>query len=211
MSVEDRLRRGLGVNAEAFIPEAEARLAAVHRRYHARRWRTAAATVTVTVAVAFAGSLLRDTTRNQPTDPTEQPALATTSTEGYPGTRIPDSNWRKAVTRAEYVQAHATRGFLADNLGNANRVATTLSFIGTVYSQSVRSLGTWSVGDAGTLTYDSRGRLVLTSTAPGCRGCVMTLHWRIDRNRLILSGFDGTPDDRMAQVMLEGVWTRVHS
>ena len=64
------------------------------------------------------------------------------------------------------------------------------------------------MGDAGTLDYDSDGHLVLTSTAPACRGCIISLTWRIRGDRLVLDGFRGTPDDPMAQVMLEGVWTR---
>ena len=65
------------------------------------------------------------------------------------------------------------------------------------------------MGDAGTLDYDPDGRLVLTSTAPECRGCVASLTWRIHGDRLVLGGFRGTPDDPLARVMLEGVWKRL--
>ena len=65
------------------------------------------------------------------------------------------------------------------------------------------------MGDAGTLTYDADGRLALTSTAPGCRGCTVSLKWRIQGNQLVLGGFRGTPDDPLTRVILEGLWTRI--
>jgi hypothetical protein len=213
MSVEDRLRRGLEANAGAFVPEAEARLVAVRRRHQARARMFAAATVAAVVVVVatLAGSLMRATDGDRATEPVRQPSRPATSPQAYSGPRIPDSNWRKVITRAEFVDAGASPRFLADNFGSADRVPTTLSFVGSVYSQSSRALGTWSVGDAGTLTYDTQGHLVLTSTAPGCRGCVMRLNWKIDGTRLTLSGFHGTPDDPMARLILEGVWTRIDS
>ena len=215
MSVEDRLRRGLEANAVAFLPEGEARLAVVHRRHRARTGVLAAcsvaAVVAVVVAATVAGALLSGPDRSRSTEPVQQPSPVVTPGNAYPGHRIPDSNWRKVVTRAELVAAGASQQFLADNLGDADRMATTLSFIGTVYSQSGRSHGTWTVGDAGTISYDSQRRLLLTSTAPGCRGCLMRLDWNVDGNRLALTGFRGTPDDPIARVMLEGTWTRIAS
>ena len=210
MPVEDRLRRGLEANARAFLPEGEKRLAVVRRRHRARTGALAAAVVTVVVVgMVTAGSLLWGTDGRG--SPAPRPTQAATSPSAYTGPGIPDSGWRKVVTRAQLVRAGADSAYLAENIGRADRLPTTLSFIGEVYSQSVRHPGGWSVGDAGTLEYDTEGHLVLTSTAPACRGCVISLTWRIRGDRLVLDGFRGTPDDPMARVMLEGVWTRFDS
>ena len=209
MSVENRLRRGLEANARAFVPEGEQRLLEVRRRYRARTGALAAAVVVVAVVGAVAaGSFLRGSDWPGSPEPAQRPTQMTTSAGAYTGPRIPDSSWRKVVTRAQLVRAGADSAHLAENLGRADRLPTTLSFIGDVYSHSGRYPEGWSVGDAGTLAYDPDGRLALTSTAPGCRGCIISLTWRIRGDRLVLGGFRSTPDDPMARVMLEGVWTR---
>lgn len=212
MSVEDRLRRGLESNARAFVPEGERRLAQVHRRHRARTGITAAAAVVVlTIAVATVGNQLWGTGPRSSPDPVQRPSRGATSATGYTGARIPDSGWRKVVTRAQLVRAGADHQFLAENVRRSGRLPTILSFIGTVYSQSGHYPAGWTVGDAGTVTYDPEGRLVLTSTSPECRGCVVTLNWQIHGDRLKLSDFHGTPDDPIAEVMLEGAWTRTDS
>ena len=209
MSVEDRLRRGFEANARAFVPEGEKRLVEVRRRYRARTGALAAAVGAALVAVVAAGSLLWGSEQPGTPEPAPSPTQVTTSANAYTGPRIPDSGWRKVVTRAQLVRAGAESAFLAENLGRADRLPITLSFVGKVYSQSGRYPGGWAVGDAGTLDYDPDGRLVLTSTAPECRGCVAALRWRIHGNRLVLGGFRGTTDDPLAQVMLEGTWKRL--
>jgi hypothetical protein len=209
MPVEDRLRRGLEANARAFVPEGEKRLVAVRRRYRARTVALAAAAASAVVAVAVAGSLLWGSGQPGSPEPAPRPTQVTTSAGAYTGPRMPDSGWRKVVTRAQLVRAGADSAFLAENLGRADRLPLTLSFVGNVYSQSGRYPGGWAVGDAGTLDYDPDGRLVLTSTAPECRGCIASLRWRIHGNRLELGGIRGTTDDPLARVMLEGTWNRV--
>ncbi|RYP81011.1 hypothetical protein EKO23_24160 [Nocardioides guangzhouensis] len=210
MPVEDRLRRGLEANARAFVPEGEKRLVEVRRRHRARTGTIAAAmAAAVVVGAVFAGTLLGGSDRSASPQPAKGPTEVSTSAGTYAGPRIPDSGWRRVVTREQFVRAGADRAFLADDFGRADRLPVTLSFIGTVYSLSGRYPAGWSVGDAGTVEYAPDGRLQLTSTAPGCRGCVGSLSWRIRGNRLLLGGFRGTPDDPMASVMLEGTWTRI--
>lgn len=209
MPVDDRLRRGLDANARAFVPEGEERLLQVHRRRRTRT-RVLAATAAATVAAlaAVSGSLLGGSERTGQSEPAPQPTQESTSTNVYSGPRIPDSNWRKVVTRAQLVRAGADSAFLAENLGRADRLPLTLSFVGKVYTQSGRYLGSWSVGDAGTLAYDSDGRLVLTSTSPGCRGCTATFTWRIRGDRLELDVPGAGLGDPVAGVIMQGVWTR---
>ena len=209
MSVDDRLRRGLESNALALVPEGEARLAQVHRRHRAR-------TVALTVAalaiasVGTAGVQLGLGATGLP-EPAQQSVQDPNASEAPSDARIPDSGWRKVVTRRQLVRAGADRQFLADNVRDSGRLPTILSFVGTVYSQTGRYPAAWTVGDAGTVSYDSNGRLVLTSTAPDCNGCVATLDWQVTGDRLTLSGFRGDPPDPITEVMLEGVWTRVES
>jgi hypothetical protein len=209
MPVEDRLRRGLEANARAFVPEGENRLVQVHRRRRALTSAVAAAAAAVAVAAVAAGSLLWGFDGRTSPEPAKRPTSTVTSANAYAGPRIPDSGWRKVVTRAQFLRAGADGAFLAENLGRANRLPITLDFVGEVYSQRGRYRGAWRVGDAGTLKYDSDGRLVLTSTAPGCRGCVVSLTWRIQENQLELGGFHGTLDDPLARVILEGLWTKI--
>jgi hypothetical protein len=210
MSVEDRIRRGLEANARSVVPEGEQRLVEVRRRYRARNGLLAAAvTAVVIVGALAAGSLLRGS--DGLGSPAARPTHVVRSPSAYTGPQIPDSGWRKVVTRAQLVRAGADSAYLAENLGRTDRLPTTLSFIGEVYSQSGRYPGGWSVGDAGTLRYDPEGHLVLTSTAPECRGCLISLTWQIQGDRLLLGGFRGTPNDPMARVMLEGAWTRFDS
>jgi hypothetical protein len=212
MSVEDRLRRGLEANARAFTPESEQRLVEVRRRHRARTGAIAAGMAVIVVIVAAAtNSLMWRSNQSSSPDPAPMPTQAATSATTYTGPSIPDSGWRKIVTRAELVDAGADDAFLADNIGSAARLPLTLSFIGGVYSQSGRYPGGWRVGDAGTLEYDPDGRLVLISTAPECRGCVTSLAWRFHGDRLMLDDVEGTPDDPITQVMLEGSWTRFGS
>jgi hypothetical protein len=212
MPVDDRLRRGLESNARAFVPEGEWRLAQVHRRHRKRIGILATPAALVVIATAgIVGHLLWGSGPSRAPEPAQSPSQATTSTAVSPGTRIPDSGWRKVVTEEQLVRAGADRQFLAENVRPSGRLPTILSFIGTVYSQSGRFPVAWTVGDAGTVSYDPDGRLVLTSTSPECRGCVATLSWEIVGDRLRLSDFQGTPVDPIAEVMLEGVWTRVES
>ena len=109
-----------------------------------------------------------------------EPAAPTVATaDPSPRASIPDSNWRRVVTRSEAVALGLDRDFLRDNFGDAERLPLVLSFVGGLYSQSGRYPGGWSVGDAGAVAYDDTGRLVLTSTSSGCSGCTVTVDWRI--------------------------------
>ena len=209
MSVEDRLRRGLDVNARAFVPEGEQRLLEVRRRYRARTGALAAAVAVVAVVGAVAaGSFLRGNDRSGSPEPAQRPTQVTSSAGAYTGPRIPDSGWRKVVTRAQLVRAGADSAYLAEDLGRADQLPTTLTFIGDVYSQSGRYPGGWSVGDAGTRAVRPRRSPRAYQHGPACRAASSRSPGGSSGTRLVLGGFRGTPDDPMARVMLEGVWTR---
>lgn len=218
MSVDDRLRRGLEANATSFQPEVEARLAALQGRHGRRRAVLAgAAAAVVLTGVGITGAWLgsaggsgRSVEPVAPVAPTPDGSRGTTS-EATPatGARVPDSAWRRTVTREQAVELGLDRGFLRDNFGDVDRVPLVLSFFGDAYSQSGRYAGRWQVGDAGTVSYDG-DLLVLTSTSPGCSGCVAKLEWQVSRGTLRLSDPRGelAPDGRL---MLVGSWSRQSS
>ena len=134
MSVEDRLRRGLHANALAFAPESEQRLVEVRRRQRRRTGAlAAAAAATVVVIIAAAASLLWGSDRPDSPEPAPGPTRVTTSASEYAGPRIPDSTWRKVVTREQLVRGGADSAFLEENLGGADRLPMTLTFTGDVF------------------------------------------------------------------------------
>lgn len=204
MSVDDRLRAGLAANAGSVHPAGEARLDAVRRR-HRRRRALVAGGVAVAVLVVGGGAVLgwlqtglgdggsRGDVAVEPTSTARSHAV------------IPPSNWRKVVTREQLVAAGADRAFLAENIGGAQRLPLVLSLSSDVYNQSGRYPGGWSSGDAGKVSYDGLGRLVLTSSSPGCTGCVFTLDWRVERGELHLSDAKGTLDE-IDRLMFLGTW-----
>ena len=213
MSVENRLRRGLEANARAFVPEGEQRLVQVRRRHRVRTGQlaiaAAAAVVVVIVAtVLAAGSILGSSVRDGSPEPAPAPTEVATSESSSTGPRIPDAEWRRVVTREQFVRAGADDSFLAETFGRSERLPVSLKFSGVAFTQSSRNPGGWVVGDIGTVTYAPDGRLVLTSTSSGCIGCIGSMTWRIRGNQLVLDDFHGTPPDPVARVLVEGVWTR---
>ena len=205
MSVDDRLRAGLAANAGSVQPEGESRLDAVRRRHRRHRALVAgavAAVVLVAGSGAVLGWVLTGEGRGQGSRGGVGGEAAATATY-HP--EIPPSNWRKVVTREQLVAAGADRAFLAENIGSADRLPLLLGLSGDVFSQSGRYPGGWSVGDAGRVSYDDAGRLVLTSSSPGCTGCVSILDWRLEGGELHLSDAGGTLDP-IDRVFYLGTW-----
>ena len=212
MSVDDRLRRGLEANARSFHPQGEARLDRVRRRWRRRRVVVAVGVASVAASVAGGTWMVvggggdgRDGRGVEPAAPTVATA------DPSPRASIPDSNWRRVVTRSEAVALGLDRDFLRDNFGDADRLPLVLSFVGGLYSQSGRYPGGWSVGDAGAVAYDDAGRLVLTSTSSGCPGCTVTVDWRIVGDDLRLEDVDDEQVDELAaddRLMVTGSWSR---
>ena len=203
MSVDDRLRAGLAANAGWLRPEGESRLDDLRRRHRRRR-------VLVTGAVAVAALLLGsgvvlgwgladaryDRRRDVVVRPTSTPA---------PRAEIPRSNWRKVVTRDQLVAAGADQAFLRENMGSASRQPLLLALSHDVFSLSVRHPSGWTGGDAGRVSYDEAGRLVLTSSSTGCTGCVFTLDWSLGSGELHLDDATGALDP-IDRVIYLGTW-----
>ena len=211
MSVDDRLRRGLEANAQSFRPQGEARLDLVRRRWRRRRLVVAVGVASVVASAVGGAWVVVDDGRDGHSGRGVEPAAPSATTPG-PRLRaaIPDSNWRRTVTRSEAVALGLDREFLRDNFAGAGRLPLVLSFVGGLYSQSGRYPGGWSVGDAGAVAYDDAGRLVLTSTSSGCSGCTLTLDWRIVGDDLRLEDADDVlaAEDRL---MVTGSWSRQDS
>lgn len=205
MSIDDRLRAGLAANAGSVQPEGESRLDAVRRRHRRHRALVAGAVTAVVLAVG-GGAVLGWVLTGQGVgggsrgDVVVEPTSTATS---HP--EVPPSSWRKVVTREQLVAAGADRAFLAENIGRAQRLPLLLSLSDDVFNQSGRYAGGWSTGDAGKVSYDDAGRLVLTSSSPGCTGCVFTLDWRIRDGELRLGDATGALDP-IDRVMYLGTW-----
>jgi hypothetical protein len=206
MSVDDRLRRGLEANAQSFEPQGEARLDRVRGRWRRRRLvlgGVLAGVVLLAGSGAALGWLLGGggPSGGRGVDPVDAPS--TTLTAPHPA--IPASNWRKVVTRDELAAAGADQAFLREHLGSARRMPVLLSFSQDVFSQSARYAEGWSGGDAGRVSYDDEGRLVLTSSSTECFGCEFTLDWRLEPGELHLSDATGALDP-VDRVMYLGTW-----
>lgn len=205
MSVDDRLRAGLAANAATVRPAEELRLDAVRRRHRRRHALVAGALVVVLLVGGGAalGWLLsgQGSTGGRGVDPADAPT--TLSSPSHPV--IPASNWRKVVTRDELVAAGEDPGSLREHLGSAEQMPVLLALSQDVFSQSARYAGGWSGGDAGRVSYDDEGRLVLTSSSTGCFRCVFTLDWRLEAGELHLSDATGALDP-VDRVMYLGTW-----
>ena len=149
-------------------------------------------------------------------EPTTSPSTgpAATSTPTYPGETIPDGTFSKTVTRAD-AQALGIREkeLLRSELGGDGEVTYTYRFAGDRWTLFGDYDGVPEVGDLGTLTYDSEGKVALTSEGEGCPGCVYTYEWRLNGNQLSMTlvGHDSTdrPDDLLAvRFVTEGSYTR---
>lgn len=215
MPVDDRLRGGLEAAALEFVPEAERRLAAVHRRHRRRMAGTAAgvAAAVALVVVAVGGTIgSRDDSRAP--DPAGTPTTTSSTAPEWTGDVIPDSTWTRIASSAEARRLGLGRDAIVSALGTDGRIPLTLRIEDRSWSQSgvYSPGGPAEVGDFGTLEYDAQGRLVTTSDSPGCPGCRATVRWRITDDRLVLALVPGSADgpvDPIARLMVEGTWQRV--
>ncbi len=216
MSVDERLRRGLEANASSFVPAGEARLEAVHRRLRRRRAGLVAAvgTAAAVAAVAVTGVLAggREGADPAPIDsPAPSVSTASAGESSYAGPVIGDSTWARSFTREEALALGVSRAELREQgLGPDDRLRLQLQFLGENYAQSGDYSGTWSIGDQGLFEYLAGGRIRLTSSSPGCPGCIATLRWRVADDQLRLSDMQGDGMlGALDRVMTEGTWRLV--
>src|SRR5688500_1935425 len=158
MSVEQRLRDGFGDAVAAYLPDAEPALVEVRRRRQNRRASLAAgggAGLVAAAAVAVAVLTGPQDGPPQPIAPDDPAVSAPAARTDVRGT------WSREVTTPQAQALGASRSFIERNIGADGRLLTTLTFSLSRYVQEGEYPSGTSVGDRGTYSYDSRGRLVL--------------------------------------------------
>lgn len=122
MSVDERLRAGLELNASTVAPKGEARLVAVRRR-HRRRMAglalggvgTVAAGVALAVGLASGGA-------DRAVPPEPAPPVVTPPPAPETAGLIPDSTWRRVVTATEASAGGVSEGRIRDDIGTDGRL-----------------------------------------------------------------------------------------
>jgi hypothetical protein len=205
MSLDDRVRAGLEANAVDFLPEGEARLAQVHARLRRRRALEASAVVSSVAAVVALIAIVSPRYVTDREEPVPQPTVTTTAPIEP---RIPDSSWSRTLTEADADRAGIPpRNPLFAEFGADNRLPLTFQFQGDAFSILVTNdQGFSEVGDFGTVSYDSPGRLTARSDSPGCPACEYRLTWEIRGDRLVLDSAPGADLPRVERFVMLGDW-----
>lgn len=157
-----------------------------------------------TSSTATDGSTSPTTTPNDPSPASSEPEK--------PGEAIPDGSYAKTVTVAEAREMGITdQGFL-NQFGKDGRTTYVLKFAGDRWTHFTVE-GVPEPGDLGTLAYDARDKVAMTSESDGCPGCVGTYDWSLVGDHLILKlvGHESTDTPEgvvIAGFVTEGVFTR---
>lgn len=165
---------------------------------------------TSSTATATGGTASTNTT---PTPTSGEPSPATSSEPEDPGEVIPDGNYAKTVTVAEAKERGITdRGFLSDEFGEDGETSYVFKFAGDRWTIFVGN-EVPEPGDGGTLAYDAKDKIAITSESEGCPGCVYGYDWSLvgDELTLKLVGHESTDTPEgvvMVRFVTEGVFTR---
>jgi len=140
-------------------------------------------------------------TRTASADPTATAAAA--------GTVLPNGKWSKIATLAQLRKLGVTRKGMRE-LGRDGELPVLLQVIGDFWSITVTDdSGATDVGDLGSLTYEDDDRVVMTSDSEGCPGCVLTVTWSLEGDRLTLVMTPDTTATPLERLVLEGVFRTV--
>lgn len=154
----------------------------------------------------------RESSRDQTTT-TSSADSATTPTVEWTGRTIPDGTYLKTVTMADARKVGLPRDRAAVILGRDGEWRLELRVAGDTFAQfGDDGDGPLTQGDGGTATYDEDGHWVTTSNSPGCPGCVATVDWSVEGDRLTLRIIEttevGDPVDLLiGRLVYEGTWT----
>lgn len=175
------------------------------------RIRSVAAVAGAVLASACSASHVTSSTYHSapPTVPTQS---SISSSAG--GRQIPDGTYRTVATRQEELAKHFDPGFITSMLGSDGQMPVTIKIVGGHWDLfDVLDNGTVDHGDEGTVSYDARRRLVLTSESSGCTGCVVTYDWTFTGSSLTLTFRDelhgAAGDDRAVRVVTEHTYQKV--
>lgn len=206
MSIDDRLRAGLELNARAVVPEGEARLAAVHARHRRRVAMVSAAAIgaaaaSVVLVLGLGGGA------DRAVSPAPAPPARTSAPVPETGGLIPDSTWRRVLTSEQAEAVGVPRQRIREELGDDGRLPLELRLVGDTFTQTGDYGGSvWEIGDRGTIAYDDRARLVIRSSqCPECSG--LPVDWRIEGTLLVLTP-DGPGTGPMDRAVWSGTWRR---
>lgn len=136
-----------------------------------------------------------------------------TPTDEWTGETIPDGTYTKTATMAHAKRLGLPRDRATEMLGRDGELHVELRIVGDDFSQSSDDGDApLTQGDGGTTTYDGDGNLVATSTSTGCSGCVATVAWSLEGDRLTLKILDtteaGDPTELLiSRLVYEGKWT----
>lgn len=147
---------------------------------------------------------------------TASPADQATTTSGpaSPDDPIPDGTYSKVVTTAEARAAGVTDPDFLRELGQDGETTYAFKFAGKRWTIFIIEDGAApEPGDLGTLEYEDKGEVAMTSESTGCPRCVGIYDWRLTNDRLSLTlvGHESTDDpEDVAQVrfVTEGAFTR---
>jgi hypothetical protein len=143
------------------------------------------------------------------TEPTTAATTSASMDAGPTGDGVPDSSWTKELTAAQGRDAGMSKLDLGYHFGSDGRFPLTLRFLDETWSITVTNdSGIDEVGDVGTIVYDDKGRLEMTSESEGCSGCVATLGWRITGDVLTLKPVELPTDDPLERLIMSGTWER---
>lgn len=137
---------------------------------------------------------------------------ATSSEPAQPGEAIPDGSYAKTVTVAEAKEMGITdQGFL-NQFGKDGRTTLVLKIAGDRWTHFTVE-GVPEPGDLGTITYDAKDKIAMTSESDGCPGCVYTYDWSLVGDDLTLSlvGHESTDTPEyvvIVRLVTEGAFTR---
>lgn len=140
------------------------------------------------------------------------PSPAVGSETADTGGAIPDGSYAKTVTVSQAKAMGITDQDFLDQLGEDGRTTFVYKFQGARWTEFVVE-DVPEPGDLGTLEYDAKGDVVMTSASDGCPGCVYTYHWSVvgDELTLTLIGHESTdtPEDVVVvRFVTEGAFTR---
>lgn len=130
----------------------------------------------------------------------------------YDGPRIPDGSWSTIHTMADARRERLSLREAKTHLGEDRRLPVTLRIAGDRWVMLVtEDDGIPTPGDEGSLSYDDRGRALMTSESTGCGGCVGTYVWRLEGDVLTMRLARHNPDlihDAVARMVTQGDFRR---
>jgi len=141
-----------------------------------------------------------------------EPSSAAGSEPANTSEAIPDGSYAKTATLAEAKAMGITDQSFRSELGKDGKTTYVLKFRGDRWTHFVVE-EVPEPGDLGTLAYDAKGNVVMTSASDGCPGCVNTYDWSLVGDELTLKlvghqSADTPEEEAIDRFVTEGAFTR---